>query len=155
MSMPKKAGVSVLATVCGVARIVYSVRTLYSTDYTYLYTVVGLWSLGELTAGFLVIGVPAIPRRTRARKEGEEGGRGHHIASSDLPPWRRPSPTSRTTRDLWFVAENDDYNLLPFQARQAAHIEAGEDPSSHVELAKYTDIRGTQVDVIRQSRLSR
>ncbi|KUI71772.1 hypothetical protein VM1G_07360 [Cytospora mali] len=172
LTKAKKAGVSVLfvigifATVCGIARMVYSVQTLSSSDYTYVYTAVGLWSLGELTSGFLVIGVPALPklyrslysepgsflRRVLGRHTANSGG-GHHIGSSDLPPWRRTSPSSRAPRDPWDVYDNDHYDLLSVQPGQATHMEAGQDPSYSVELPKYAVLREDQMDVISQSKV--
>lgn len=156
---------------------VYSIETLYSKDYTYIYTTVGLWSLGELTSGFLVIGVPSIPkvyrslysqpdsilhtmatrlRGTRTADSGGVAGRAHHVesgsGSADLPSWFTPRPSSQS-RDMWNMTSDDGYGLLPDQHGRAAYVEAYSDPASSVELPEYAIIRETRVQISSQPRL--
>ncbi|KAJ0115242.1 hypothetical protein J7T55_001652 [Diaporthe amygdali] len=183
LTKAKKLGASLLfvigifATACGIARMVYSIETLYSKDYTYIYTTVGLWSLGELTSGFLVIGVPSIPkvyrslysqpdsivhtmatrlRGTRTADSGGGAGRAHHVesgsGSANLPSWFTPRPSSQS-RDMWNITRDDGYGLLPDQHGRAAYVEAYPDPASSVELPEYAIIRETRVQISSQPRL--
>lgn len=50
------------ACVCGATRLAYLVRMLNSSDQIYTVATTGLWSIGEMTAGFLIIGIPSIPK---------------------------------------------------------------------------------------------
>lgn len=47
---------------CGAFRLVSSIRALKADDITFYVGPIGLWSLGEVTAGFLVLCVPSIPK---------------------------------------------------------------------------------------------
>ncbi|KAG8157532.1 hypothetical protein KVR01_012574 [Diaporthe batatas] len=183
LSKPKKMGASLLfvigifATACGIARMVYSIETLSSKDLTHIYTTVGLWSLGELTSGFLVIGVPAVPkvyrslksksktvlhtttsrlRGTRMADSSGSAGRPHHMdngsGSRNMPSWFK-SPPLGESRDVWNATRDSGYDLLPDQHRRAAYVEAYPEPASSVELPEYAIIRETRVHVSSQPRI--
>ncbi|CAJ2510099.1 Uu.00g059990.m01.CDS01 [Anthostomella pinea] len=61
MTTAKRIGVSLLFVIgifavgCGVARFVYLLKILDSSDEVYYLSLVGLWNLGEVAAGFLII----------------------------------------------------------------------------------------------------
>src|SRR4051812_29304286 len=44
------------------ARLVFSIMNMYSDDVTYSYSLVGLCTFAEVTCGFIVFSVTAIPR---------------------------------------------------------------------------------------------
>ena len=50
----------------GVVRTVYFVNLLHSDDVTYQMTGVALWTIWEVTTGFLIMGIPAFPRIAKA-----------------------------------------------------------------------------------------
>ncbi|KAI1390653.1 uncharacterized protein F4822DRAFT_441946 [Hypoxylon trugodes] len=127
MSKAKRVGVSFLfvvgifATVCGIVRTVYLVKVVNSADLIYNTGIVGLWALGEIAAGFLVIGVPALPKtansipitasaisllRSRARRGTSSG---HNEQPSALL-WRKLP--SRKRRDQWDITELETHNLV-------------------------------------------
>ncbi|KAI0197539.1 hypothetical protein F4808DRAFT_293191 [Astrocystis sublimbata] len=109
-------GIGIFAIAAGIARLVDLLKILDSNDAFYYVTEVGLWGIGEMTAGFLIIGIPASPRAmkslpfsgsvvslfhslTRSNNVPSSGGGGH----SYLQSWRRP--LSRKRRGLWEISE--------------------------------------------------
>ncbi|KAK8085899.1 hypothetical protein PG997_007170 [Apiospora hydei] len=68
MSRSQKWGLSLLfvigigAWISGVARTVYFVKMLENDDAMYNLTGVAIWTVWEMTAGFMVMGAPALPR---------------------------------------------------------------------------------------------
>ncbi|KZZ91173.1 hypothetical protein AAL_06914 [Moelleriella libera RCEF 2490] len=72
MPRARKWGLSLLfvigigAWVFGVTRLVYIVKLLSSNDVVYILPNVAIWSVWEVTAGFLVLGIPAMPAAFKA-----------------------------------------------------------------------------------------
>ncbi|KAI0509382.1 hypothetical protein F5B22DRAFT_649011 [Xylaria bambusicola] len=128
MTRAKKVGVSfifgigIFAIAAGIARLVDLLKILESSDAFYYITEVGLWGIGEMTAGFLIIGTPAVPRvvkslpfsdsvvsllqswtRSRMRNSGDSPGY--------LRTWGRS--VSKKRRGLWEISDLDTYDLAP------------------------------------------
>jgi len=68
MTPRKKAGMSllfaigVLACVAGVMRLVTTVQLVLSKDLTYITSTMGFWGNAEMTSGFLIVGILAVPK---------------------------------------------------------------------------------------------
>ncbi|KAI0096666.1 hypothetical protein GGR51DRAFT_568279 [Nemania sp. FL0031] len=132
LSLARKTGISllftigVLATGSAVARVIYAAKAYDTDDILYYSVIINLWAIAEQTFGYLVIGVPAIPKvvkgfpcakyfgslaRSRARQSSTEQGS------------RWPCSTSRQkSRNTWGAGkaeEADTYVLVavPEQAR--------------------------------------
>ncbi|KAH8165341.1 hypothetical protein CIB48_g2918 [Xylaria polymorpha] len=119
LSKVRKIGVSVLfligslATGSAIARVIY-VSSAYSTgDILFHVVTINLWAIAEQTFGYLVIGIPAIPKvlhdfacarrlgslvRTRSKPTADPSGGAYHNQGT----W--PNSTPRNYRDVW---END------------------------------------------------
>ncbi|KAI1138714.1 hypothetical protein F5Y05DRAFT_382099 [Hypoxylon sp. FL0543] len=159
MSTARKIGVSLLfvigifATICDIFRLVSLLQILFKSDETYWMTELGLWGVGEITAGFLIIGIPAMPkivkslpvssslvslmrswtRTPRSSKPSQEG--------AGLPVWRNPlsrNPLSRKRRGLWEISELDTYGLVtvdpPQSAEQTDSVEDHPPPGTKREV---------------------
>ncbi|KAI0444954.1 hypothetical protein F4803DRAFT_509652 [Xylaria telfairii] len=113
-------GIGIFAIAAGIARLVDLLKILESSDAFYYITEVGLWGIGEMTAGFLIIGIPAFPRVAKSlpfsdsvvslfhsltRSKVSEGG----DVRSYFRSWGRP--ISRKRRGLWEISELDTYDL--------------------------------------------
>ncbi|RYC56723.1 hypothetical protein CHU98_g9487 [Xylaria longipes] len=127
MTRGKKAGISLLfgigifAIGAGIARLVNLLKILKSSDAFYYITEVGLWGIGEMTAGFLIIGIPASPRAVKSLPfSGSIQSLFHSWTRSNMPDgrdnssylrsWRRPF--ARKRRGLWEISELDTFNLV-------------------------------------------
>ena len=68
MTPRKKAGMSllfaigVLACVAGVMRLVTTVQLVLSRDLVYITSTMGFWGNAEMTSGFLIVGILAVPK---------------------------------------------------------------------------------------------
>ena len=68
MTARKKAGMSllfaigVLACVAGVMRLVTTVQLVLSKDLIYITSTMGFWGNAEMTSGFLIVGILAVPK---------------------------------------------------------------------------------------------
>ncbi|KAI1446643.1 hypothetical protein F5Y02DRAFT_68995 [Annulohypoxylon stygium] len=139
MSMARKIGVSLLfvigifATVCGIFRLVSLLEILFNNDETYWTTELGLWGVGEITAGFLIIGIPSMPKiiknfpvtnslvslmKSWTRNMGSSNPSQEGVG---LPIWR--NPLSRKRRGQWEISELDTYGLVTLDATQ--NVESG------------------------------
>ncbi|KAI3330147.1 hypothetical protein F4824DRAFT_515848 [Ustulina deusta] len=76
MSMKRKLGLSLIfaaglfGTVSGLFRIIVTVEYQHHADTTYTVSAVVLWAIGEMTSGFLVFCVPAIPKTIGSIRNG-------------------------------------------------------------------------------------
>ncbi|ESZ94754.1 hypothetical protein SBOR_4866 [Sclerotinia borealis F-4128] len=136
----------------GMARLVYLLQLLYSDDELFYIVDVGLWGIGEITAGFLIIGIPAAPKvvqsitnsssftslisrfRTTAEPTSRPSGDG-----PSLRTWGRGSSNNRR-RGLWEISDNDTFGLVSAQAEAVP---------SEVELEHLPNqiIKKTQVEI--------
>jgi hypothetical protein len=121
---------SASASVCGIMRIYYLAEMLHSDDDMYYVAYIGLWDVGELTSGFLIVGIPSIPKAfsalprlpesvrsllrtlTRTRQSsatGETGGSGGERS------WR----PRRTPRGPYEAADIDTHELVSVKSVSA------------------------------------
>lgn len=120
---------------------VWLTKILHSEDDTYLIPIMGTFTLGEVTAAFLVIGVPSVPKifhtltsqgsavrtllsrirllswigRRRNAQRLEHGS----ARTLSQPPWR--GTVHKRPRDAWETSDNDTFDLL---SASTAHVEA-------------------------------
>lgn len=142
-------------------------KLLDSTDEIYLAPITGAFAMGEMTAAFLIIGVPSAPRvfRTsfskgsamrsllsrirllswagrRRTSEGPDGGNGRTLGR---PSWHNPA--NHTPRGLWEISDNDTFDLLSVST---AHVEADRYPVYGVDFPQNSIKRDMRVDVVNE-----
>ncbi|KAI0465885.1 hypothetical protein F4859DRAFT_499545 [Xylaria cf. heliscus] len=126
MSTAKRVGISLLfviglfAVVAGVFRLVLLLKILDNSDTIYYVGLVGLWGLGEIAAGFLIIGIPAIPKVTKSipisasvvsllHSWTRPSGSGGRVPSS----WRSwGKPPTRKRRGQWDITDLETLDLV-------------------------------------------
>lgn len=140
------------ATGAGLARLVSFVQLLYSDDELYYIADVGLWGIGEITAGFLIIGIPGLPKVTQSIRSSTyfvsliSRLRGTTVQSQsapssdrlDLRTWGQGSRPRR--RGLWEISDVDSYALATVTTEGMAQKPEHETPP-------HTILRETRVDV--------
>lgn len=107
------------ACTCAIIRTVYLVRLLRSQDAPYYVGIMVLWGFGEMTAGFLVLGIPSIP------KVASKLHCAHHFGSL-VRPWKSsrgtesshshvslPGPVPRKPRDQWQINDLEKHGSGP------------------------------------------
>ncbi|KAI8948131.1 hypothetical protein F4801DRAFT_558009 [Xylaria longipes] len=136
LSRVRKIGVSVLfligalATGSAIARVVY-IDSAYSTgDILFNVVSINLWAIAEQTFGYLVIGIPAIPKvlhdlpcakhlgslvRSRTKQTSPPSG-GYH----DRRTW--PNSTPRRYPNLWETGDLDTHALVTIQGGEGKDI---------------------------------
>lgn len=124
-------------------------KVLNFRDETYLNPIIGAFGLGEMTAAFLIIGVPAVPRIYRTLfSQGSAmrsllsrikllswNGRRHHAKGPDggsgrtggQTPWR--NELHHKPRGTWETSDNDTFDLLSVST---VHVEAERFPAHDV-----------------------
>ncbi|KAI0540915.1 hypothetical protein GGR58DRAFT_511236 [Xylaria digitata] len=127
MSRSRKWGLSLLfvigigAWVFGVVRLVYFIKLLSSDDATFLFSGVALWTILEVTTGFLIMGIPAFPRAARMLPMSDSVANffqslwsrsGLSNTQISTPQWQFYKPKSRKRRGLWEISEMDTHNML-------------------------------------------
>lgn len=115
-------------------------------DETYNNPIIGAFGLGEITAAFLIIGVPAVPRILRGKfsqdsavryllsrikllswtgkkrpAEAPDGGSGR---TQSQAPWR--SALFRKPRGAWDTSTNDTFDLLSVST---VHVDEEQNPA--------------------------
>lgn len=133
LSKKRKWGVSLLfvigigAWTFGVVRTVYFVRLLHSEDVTYLMSGVAIWTIWEITTGFLIMGIPAIPRiaktfpmsdsvasffRSLTGKSTGQSPIGSEEQGNHRPVHYSSKPKSRKKRGQWDITELETQDLV-------------------------------------------
>ncbi|KAI1164594.1 hypothetical protein F5B18DRAFT_660943 [Nemania serpens] len=127
LSKARKMGVSLLfligflATGSAIARVIYVSRAYSTGDILFYSVLINLWAIAEQTFGYLVIGVPAIPKvlhdfacarhfgsLVRSRSQ-QPSNSGDYIGPRST--W--PSTASRRRyRDAWEAGETDTHVLM-------------------------------------------
>ncbi|KAH6645102.1 hypothetical protein BKA67DRAFT_128794 [Truncatella angustata] len=152
LSASRKWGLSLLfvigvgAWVFGVVRTVYFVKLLSSEDVTYQMSGVAIWTIWEITTGFLIMGIPAIPRVVKTIPKSDSivsffrslTSRGSQPSgeSPAAPPRQFYKPTSRR-RGLWEITDLDTHDLVSMSSVDGANNDvthlrvelAGDQPS--------------------------
>lgn len=155
--------------VCALCRLAWIAEFLHSEDELYLASIIGVFAIGENTAGFLIIGVPSVPKvfRTFSHKdsavrsglsgiklpswtgrrrtaEGPDGGSGSGRALVQ-PSWR--TPVHQKSRGAWAISENDSLEIL---SPSTTRVEAGRHPTHSVNLPQNSIKRDVRVDVVNE-----
>ncbi|KAI1119240.1 hypothetical protein F5Y14DRAFT_127285 [Nemania sp. NC0429] len=127
LSKARKMGVSLLfligflATGSAIARVVYVARAYYTGDILFYSVLINLWAIAEQTFGYLVIGVPAIPKvlhdftcarhlgslvRSRSQQTSDPS---NHVGPRSTWP---SNASRRRYRDLWQAGDTDTHVLM-------------------------------------------
>lgn len=103
---------------------------LNSPDQLYTVSTTGLWSIGEMTAGFLIIGIPSLPKVVKSipltesvislikswKKTGHSGGQSN--SRRDLRSWYKPQ--SRKRHNQTDYSDLDQHDLIPMKSAMGA-----------------------------------
>ncbi|KAF2967711.1 hypothetical protein GQX73_g5888 [Xylaria multiplex] len=137
LSRTRKIGVSVLfvigalATGSAIARVVYVSSAYRTGDILFHVMTINLWAIAEQTFGYLVIGIPAIPKvlrdspcakhlgslvRSRSKQTSGQTD-GYH----DRATW--PSSTPRRYRDAWEIGDVDTQVLVTISGGEGKNIQ--------------------------------
>ncbi|KAK2606508.1 hypothetical protein N8I77_005251 [Diaporthe amygdali] len=156
MTRAKKASVAILflvgigAIVMGLCRMIWCTKILKSDDATYYVPIMGCFALGEITAGFLIIGIPPIPKllhtlsaddsgiRSFLSRIGVLGSNGSRRKTQELGgcsdrierPWR--SAAHKKPRGAWEITENDTFDLLSVTSHAEAERYPGHDLNGNI-----------------------
>lgn len=102
-------------------RLVYIVKLLSSNDVVYIMPNVAIWSVWEVTAGFLVLGIPAMPAafkalpfsgsfvsllRLKSRRSDQRG-----LSPVAHPQWQLYRPRQRRRRSLWAISDLESHDV--------------------------------------------
>ncbi|KAI4910494.1 uncharacterized protein J4E92_010422 [Alternaria infectoria] len=118
-------GIGIFACASAAVRLYYIYRLLHTSDQLYIVSIAGLWGVGEMTAGFLIIGFPSLPKVVKAlpfsdsvvsllRQITRPGSSGHAEGQAEtrrgLPSWHKAAPLKKR-RDQFEVSELSEYDL--------------------------------------------
>ncbi|KAF2877772.1 hypothetical protein BDV95DRAFT_588804 [Massariosphaeria phaeospora] len=128
ISRPTKIGISLLfaigvfACASAAVRLYYIYRLLNSPDQLFTVSEAGLWAIGEMTAGFMIMGIPSLPKVVKSLPYSESvlsllrsltrpGSSGQQTNSRrGLPSWYKPAPKKRPNQ--FEVSELNEHDLL-------------------------------------------
>ncbi|KAI1099761.1 hypothetical protein F4804DRAFT_320931 [Jackrogersella minutella] len=131
MSTSRKWGLSLLfligigAWTFGVIRLVYFIKLLQSDDVVYQMSGVALWTIWEVTTGFLIMGIPAFPRAAKSLPMSDsiasffrswKGSNQLNGSRAGLPQWQWYKPKTRKRRGLWEISELESHNLVSIRS---------------------------------------
>ncbi|KAI0453910.1 hypothetical protein F5B21DRAFT_525377 [Xylaria acuta] len=135
LSKVRKIGVSVLfligalATGSAIARVIYVTSAYRTGDILFNVMTINLWAIAEQTFGYLVIGIPAIPKvlhdfpcakrlgslvRSRSKRTSNPSG-GYNRTT-----W--PNSTPRNHRDPWEIGDLDTHVLVTIKGGEGKDI---------------------------------
>ncbi|KAI0409848.1 hypothetical protein F4802DRAFT_592731 [Xylaria palmicola] len=127
MSRSRKWGLSLLfvigigAWVFGVVRLAYFIKLLWSEDATYLFSGIALYTILELTTGFLIMGIPAFPRAAKMLPMSDSvasffqslwSKSGLSNTQVSTPQWQFYKPKSRRRRGLWEITDMETHDMI-------------------------------------------
>ncbi|KAI1452812.1 hypothetical protein F4805DRAFT_445932 [Annulohypoxylon moriforme] len=126
MTPSKRIGVSLLFTIgifacaCAIARQILINTLIHSDDIIYNISSLGLWDVGEITAGFMIVGIPSLPHVIRKIPlaesvvslvrviTGSSRSATHSTPKRELPLWMKPQEHKSPRR--WDSVITDEYN---------------------------------------------
>ena len=110
----------------GVIRTIYFVKLLSSEDVVYQMSGVAIWTIWEVTIGFLIMGIPAFPRAVKSLPMSESIASFFRSLSSSIyssgvrsivPQWQMYKPRSRRRpRGLWEISELETHDLVSLRS---------------------------------------
>ncbi|KAF2829295.1 hypothetical protein CC86DRAFT_453943 [Ophiobolus disseminans] len=143
MSRASKIGLSLLfaigtfACASAAVRFYYVYRLLHTTDQLYVASIAGLWGVGEMTAGFLIMGIPSLPKvfkslpfsgsvvsLLRQLTRPGSSGEGQSNSRRGLPSWYK-APPEKKRRAQFEVSELNEHDLLSHQETSGTKESSG------------------------------
>ncbi|KAI0151573.1 hypothetical protein GGR57DRAFT_503845 [Xylariaceae sp. FL1272] len=136
LSAARKIGVSILfaigilATASAVARVIYVAAAYRTGDILYYVVSINLWAIAEQTFGYLVIGIPALPKVFQSipfMKQFLSTGK-KTSTPSGYPPVNTPRktwPSNRKSKDPWDIGDGDTHVLMTVNAKAGGSKESG------------------------------
>lgn len=107
-------------------RTVYFVKLLNTEDVTYVMTGIATWTIWETTCGFLIMGIPALPKMAKAIPMSESivsffrslSGHGDSGSEPNMPQYQLYQPKPRKRRGQWTISDLDTNNLISMRSMQ-------------------------------------
>lgn len=135
-------------------RTVYFVQLLKSSDVVYEMSGVAIWTIWEVTTGFLIMGIPAFPRAVKSlpmsesiaslfrswSRSSQPGG-----SRAGLPQWQLYKPKSRRRRGLWEISELETQELTSMRSTDGINNSISQ---VHVELATENGIGPNKLQIV-------
>ncbi|PVI00070.1 hypothetical protein DM02DRAFT_614588 [Periconia macrospinosa] len=120
----------------GIVRLVYFVKLLDTEDVVWPMSGVAIWTIWEVTTGFLIMGIPAFPRIAKAMPVSESvasffrsfssGSKptSQNTSKGNNPQWQfMYKPKSRRRRSVFEISELETHDLVSI--RSTEDVEAG------------------------------
>ena len=118
-------------------------------DQVYLIPDVGLWGIAEEMAGFLIIGIPSVPKAVKTIPLSNSVksfistwvGTSSQGSNEDTPPWRR-NPLSRKRRGLWSITgtDLDEQQLVTINVSRPTQIDTQNAPAQPTAWIRYHEL---------------
>ncbi|KAI0439389.1 hypothetical protein F4803DRAFT_46883 [Xylaria telfairii] len=122
MSTMKRLGLSfvfavgILTCVSALVRLIFTITSLHADDITYAYSAVGLWTVAEITCGFIVFSVIATSKSFASFKRGKIISRFRSQQNSTIGgPSGHQSPSTRWKFVRSISAKSNDYSEIERQ----------------------------------------
>ncbi|KAI1122519.1 hypothetical protein F5Y10DRAFT_72581 [Nemania abortiva] len=139
LSRIRKIGVSVLfligflATGSAIARVVYVTSAYRTGDILFNVMTINLWAISEQTFGYLVIGIPALPKvlhdfpcakhlgsLVRSRSKSQHNSNPSSGYNNGRAPWFNSTP--RRYQDVWETGDLDTHVLVTIEGGEGKDI---------------------------------
>lgn len=116
----------------GVIRTVYFVKLLSSHDAIYQLSNVGVWTMWEVTIGFLIMGIPAFPKAAKVLPmsdsiasffrslSGHSNRDGLRLGN---PQRQLDQPKPRRHRSLWEISEIETHDLVSTRSAENENVD--------------------------------
>lgn len=126
----------------GVIRTVYFVKLLSSDDVVYQMSGVAIWTIWEVTTGFLIMGIPAFPKAAKSLPMSDSIASffrslsGHSQTDSPrpgMPQWQLYKPKPRRRRSLWGISEVETCDLVSTRSAENGSVDNRMN-DTHIEL---------------------
>ncbi|KAF2965399.1 hypothetical protein GQX73_g8171 [Xylaria multiplex] len=161
MSLKTKLGLSLIfaaglfGTVSGLFRIIVTVEYQHHEDTTYTVAAVILWAIGEMTSGFLVFCVPAIPKAIGSIGNGIAHIKHYRLRSRESSqkskssfkregPWKSASPDS-SNFNRRKIYHPDEVPITTFSSNASPESESAEQLTASPEPPTTGIVRTTRV----------
>lgn len=136
-------------------RTVYFVKLLHSDDVVYQMSGVAIWTIWEVTTGFLIMGIPAFPRVAKSLPMSDSitsffrsllGDSRPSGSQPGNPQWQfMYKPKSRRRRSLWEISELETHDLVSMRSADVVDNTMGH---ARVELVTKGGAKPSQLQTV-------
>lgn len=136
------------------ARLVYLLQLLNSDDEYFWIASVGLWGAGEIAAGFLIIGVPGVPKVAQAIQTSDSftnllsrlglSNAQTEPGPNSLQPSLRTFGRRNPRRELWDTGDTETFGLVSLPAPSSTFtVQETENPPNAILKVTHWDVERT------------